>query len=151
MKVPDECPDQLQYHSTGHLSIILAEVLPGRPAPTDLLDIDPRQIHMGSMVSLKSEWIFHRMSVSLGIIDKLGSNSACSDLKEMSRNAKLPIVRPESDGRTLLFSKGEVLYNIRCQEVTVQLDMSHEISRCYTFLPILADIDANISFPDQDY
>ena len=62
----------------------------------------------------------------------------CSDLKRLTGGGQ---DRPELQGsmESLLYAKGEVLYNVQCPRIEVSLDLTTNDDQCYKYLPVITE------------
>ena len=134
---PDKCPLQGTYRETGHPDIVVFEPRTGPNSPeVTFSPIDPRQISIPNMVTLKVEWALFKTSKKFGLVHNISKQAECSDLKRLTDGGQ---DRPELQGttETLLYAKGEMLYNVKCPKIKVGLDLTLGDSRCYKYLPVM--------------
>ena len=82
---PDKCPLQGTYRKTGHPDIVVFEPRTGPSSPeTKFSPIDPRQISIPNMVTLKIEWALYKMSKKFGLVHDISKQAKCSDLKRLT-------------------------------------------------------------------
>ena len=123
------------YYSTGHKDISVVEVVKGSNPP-GLVNIDPRQIHMGPLIDLKSEWVLFVTAQRMRELAAFQGNQKCNELKAMWDDS-LPTLQDESE--KLLLRRGELTYAITCQRKKVVLDHERKNDKlCYHFLPVIA-------------
>ena len=134
---PDKCPLQGTYSgnwSSGHCGVRTSDwpQLPG----DEVSPIDPRQISIPNMVILKVEWALYKTSKKFGLVHDISKQAECSDLKRLTDGGQ---DRPELQGstETLLYAKGEMLYNVKCPKIKVGLDLTLGDDRCYKYLPVV--------------
>ena len=136
---PDKCPLQGTYRETGHPDIVVFEPRTGPNSPeTKFSPIDPRQILIPNMVTLKVEWALYKTSKKFGLVHDISKQAECSDLKRLTDGGQ---DRPELQGSTepsaLLYAKGEMLYNVKCPKIKVGLNLTLSDDRCYKYLPVV--------------
>ena len=134
---PDKCPLQGTYRETGHPDIVVFEPRTGPNSPeVTFSPIDPRQISIPNMVTLKVEWALFKTLKKFGLVHDISQQAECSYLKCLTDEGQ---DRPELQGmtETLLYAKGEMLYNVKCPKIKVELDLTLGDSRCYKYLPVV--------------
>ena len=90
------------------------------------------------MVTLKVEWALYKTSRKFGLVHDISRQAECSDLKHLTGGGQ---DRPELQGNTesLLYAKGEMLYNVQCPWIEVSLDLTTNDDRCYKYLPVITE------------
>ena len=121
---PEKCPVQGTYRKTGHPDIVVFEPRDGPSSPETGFDpIDARQISIPNMVTLKIEWTLYKTSKKFGLVHDISQQAECSDLKRLTDGGQ---DKPElqRSTETLLYAKGEMLYNVWCPRIEVGLDLT---------------------------
>ena len=134
---PPRCPIQGNYRKTGHPDIVVFQGLQGPIAPESGFDpIDARQVSIPNMVTLKVEWALYKTSRKFGLVHDISRQAECSELNRLTDGGQ---DRPELQGATesLLYAKGEMLYNVQCPRIEVGLDLTTNDDRCYKYLPVV--------------
>ena len=133
---PDRCPIQDQYRRTGHPNIVIFEPMDGPTTPeTSFALIDAWQVSIPNMVTLKVEWPLYQTSKKFRLVHDISRQTECSDLRRLTDGGQ---DRPElqDSTETLLYAKGEMLYNVQCPRIEVRLDLTNNEERCYKYLPV---------------
>ena len=75
------------------------------------------------MVTLKVEWALYKTSRKFGLVHDISRQAECSELKRLTGGGQY---RPELQRATesLLYAKGEMLYNVQCPQIKVSLDLT---------------------------
>ena len=142
---PDKCPLQGTYRKTGHPDIVVFEPRNGPSLPETGFDpIDAQQISIPNMVTLKIKWALYKTSKKFGLVHDISKQAECSDLKWLTDGGQ---DKPELQGstETLLYAKGEMLYNIWCPRIKVGLDLTLNDDRCYKYLPVVVQQNGRTS------
>ena len=136
---PDRCPIQGAYLKTGHLNIIVFSQSEGPRTAEDYRfdDIDARQVSIPSMIALKVEWALYQTSKKFGLVHDVSQQTECRALKQLTSGDQ---DQPELQGssESLLYAKGEMLYNVRCPRIEASLDITSTDDHCYKYLPVIA-------------
>ena len=136
---PEKCPVQGSYLKTGHLNIIVFEQSKGPRTAEDYKfdNIDPRQVSIPNMIALKVEWALYQTSKKFGLVQDVSQKTECKALRQLTSGDQ---DKPELQGssESLLYAKGEMLYNVRCPRIEASLDITTTDDRCYKYLPVLA-------------
>ena len=135
---PPRCPIQGTYRKTGHPNIVVFQPSDG-PISTDNVGfnpIDARQVSIPNMVTLKVEWALYKTSRKFGLVHNISKQSECSDLKRLTSGGQS---YPELQGssESLLYAKGEMLYDVKCPRIEASLDLTVNDNRCYKYLPVI--------------
>ena len=135
---PPRCPIQGTYRKTGHPNIVVFQPSEG-PISTDDVGfnpIDARQVSIPNMVTLKVEWALYKTSRKFGLVHDISKQLECSDLKRLTSGGQS---YPELQGssESLLYAKGEMLYDVKCQCIEASLDLTVNDNRCYKYLPVV--------------
>ena len=98
--------------------------------------IDAWQVSIPNMVTLKVEWALYKTSKKFGLVHDISKQAECSDLKRLTGWGQ---DRPELQGATesLLYAKGEMLYDIQCPRIEASLDLTTNDDRCYKYMPVI--------------
>ena len=136
---PPKCPMQGTYRKTGHLNIIVFEPSKGPRTAEDygFDNIDARQVSIPNMIALKIEWALYQTSKKFGLVQDVSQKTECKALRQLTSGDQ---DKPELQGssESLLYAKGEMLYNVRCPLIEASLDITTTDDRCYKYLPVLA-------------
>ena len=136
---PDRCPIQGAYLKTGHLNIIVFSQSEGPRTAEDYRfdNIDARQVSIPSMIALKVEWALYQTSKKFGLVHDVSQQTECRALKQLTSGDQ---DQPELQGssESLLYAKGEMLYNVRCPRIEASLDITSTDDHCYKYLPVIA-------------
>ena len=135
---PDRCPIQGAYLKTGHLNILVFRQTDGPRTAEDYKfdDIDARQVSIPNMIALKVEWALYQTSKKFGLVHDVSQQSECRALKQLTSGDQN---QPELQGtsESLLYAKGEMLYNVKCPRIEASLDITSTDDRCYKYLPVV--------------
>ena len=135
---PHRCPIQGSYLKTGHTNIVVFRQLeePRTEEAHKFDNIDPRQVSIPSMIALKVEWALFQTSKKFGLVNDVSQHSECRALQQLtSGDQKQPELQGASD--SLLYAKGEMLYNVKCPRLQARLDTTSTDTRCYKYLPVI--------------
>ena len=137
---PSRCPIQGTYRKTGHPNIVVFQKPKGPVAHDDVgfNPIDAQQMTIPNMVMLKVEWALYKTSKKFGLVHDISKQAECSDLKCLTGRGQ---DWPELQGTTesLLYAKGEMLYDVQCPRIEVSLDLSMNDDQCYKYLPVVTE------------
>ena len=135
---PDKCPIQGAYLKTGHLNIIVFQPASGPTTAEDAKfdDIDVRQVSIPNMITLKVEWALYQTSKKFRLVHDVSQQAECTALKQLTSGDQ---TQPELQGssESLLYAKGEMLYNVKCPRIEASLDITTTDTRCYKYLPVV--------------
>ena len=135
---PDRCPVQGAYLKTGHLNIIVFSQSKGPRTAEDYEfdNIDARQVSIPSMIALKVEWALYQTSKKFGLVHNVSQQTECKALRQLTSGDQ---DQPELQGssESLLYAKGEMLYNVRCPRIEASLDITTTDDHCYKYLPVI--------------
>ena len=72
------------------------------------------------------------------LVHDISRQAECSDLKHLTGGGQ---DQPELQGNTesLLYAKGEMLYDVQCPRIEVSLDLTMNDDRCYKYLPVITE------------
>ena len=135
---PDKCPLQGTYRETGYPDIVVFEPRTGPNSPeVKFSPIDPRQISIPNMVTLKVEWALFKTSEEVWPSSTTYPSRPNVPISNCLTDGGHD--RPELQGltETLLYANGEMLYNIKCPKIKVGLDLTLGDFRCYKYLPVI--------------
>ena len=81
-------------------------------------------------------WVLYQTLKRFGLVHDISRQTKCADLRRLTDGGQ---DRPElqDSTETLLYAKGEMLYNIQCPQINVGLDLSIDETQCYKYLPVL--------------
>ena len=135
---PDRCPIQGTYLKTGHLNIIVFQPSPGPTTAEEAKfdSIDARQVSIPNMITLKVEWALYKTSKKFGLVHDVSQQAKCTALKRLTSGDQ---TQPELQGssESLLYAKGEMLYNVKCPRIEASLDLTTTDNRCSKYLPVV--------------
>ena len=135
---PDRCPIQGAYLKTGHLNILVFHPTEGPTTAEDYKfdNIDARQVSIPNMITLKVEWALYQTSKKFGLVHNVSQQAECTALKQLTSGDQN---QPELQGisESLLYAKGEMLYNIKCPRIEASLDITSTDDCCYKYLPVV--------------
>ena len=135
---PDKCPIQGTYRKTGHLNIIVFQPSEGPTTAeeAEFNSIDARQVSIPNMITLKVEWALYKTSKKFGLVHDVSQQAECAALKRLTSGDQ---TQPELQGssESLLYAKGEMLYDVKCPRIEASLDLTTSDSRCYKYLPVV--------------
>ena len=89
------------------------------------------------MIALKVEWALYQTSKKFGLVHDVSQQTECKALRQLTSGDQ---DQPELQGssESLLYAKGEMLYNVRCPRIEASLDITTADERCYKYLPVIA-------------
>ena len=89
------------------------------------------------MIALKVEWALYQTSKKFGLVHDVSQQTECKALRQLTSGDQ---DQPELQGssESLLYAKGEMLYNVRCPRIEASLDITTTDDRCYKYLPVIA-------------
>ena len=135
---PSRCPIQGTYRKTGHSNIVVFQPAQGPTSTEDVgfNPIDARQVSIPNMITLKVEWALYKTSKKFGLVHNISKQSECSALKRLTSGEQS---QPELQGssESLLYAKGEMLYDVKCPRIEASLDLTLNDHRCYKYLPVV--------------
>ena len=135
---PEKCPIQGTYRKTGHSNIIVFQPAQGPTSTEDagFNPIDARQVSIPNMITLKVEWALYKTSKKFGLVHDISQQSECAALKRLTSGDQ---AQPELQGssESLLYAKGEMLYDVKCPHIEASLDLTLNDHRCYKYLPVV--------------
>ena len=135
---PTKCPIQGTYRKTGHSNIIVFQPVQGPTSTEDVgfNPIDARQVSIPNMITLKVEWALYKTSKKFGLVHDISQQSECAALKRLTSGEQ---TQPELQGssESLLYAKGEMLYDVKCPRIEASLDLTLNDHRCYKYLPVV--------------
>ena len=135
---PDRCPIQGAYLKTGHLNILVFRPTEGPITAEDYKfdNIDARQVSIPNMITLKVEWALYQTSKKFRLVHNVSQQAECTALKQLTSGDQN---QPELQGtsESLLYAKGEMLYNVKCPRIEASLDITSTDDRCYKYLPVV--------------
>ena len=135
---PDRCPIQGAYLKTGHLNILVFQPTEGPTTAEESKfdNIDARQVSIPNMITLKVEWALYQTSKKFGLVHDVSQQAECTALKQLTSGDQ---TQPELQGtsESLLYAKGEMLYNVKCPRIEASLDITTTDDHCYKYLPVV--------------
>ena len=129
---------KIKTHQTGHLNIIVFQPSPGLTTAEEAKfdNIDARQVSIPNMITLKVEWALYKTSKKFGLVHDVSQQAECTALKRLTSGDQ---TQPELQGssESLLYAKGEMLYDVKCPRIEASLDLTTTDNRCYKYLPVV--------------
>ena len=122
----------------GHSNIIVFQPVQGPTSTKDVgfNPIDARQVSILNMITLKVEWALYKTSKKFGLVHDISQQSECAALKRLTSGEQ---TQPELQGssKSLLYAKGEMLYDVKCPRIEASLDLTLNDHQCYKYLPVV--------------